>query len=190
MSDTLRNALLFLIDSLFNLYLFILVTRLILVWVRTDYFNPVTQFVVKMTDLIVRPLRRIVPNIGQLETATMIWILVIECVKFLFIALITLGMPNLLGLPILAFADMLALIIQVFTYAIILQVILSFAQPMSPLMMIVSRFTSPIMQPLQRLIPPMGGFDLTPIPALIILQLLNIVLVSPLISMGQGISLG
>lgn len=190
MSDTMRRALMFLIDTLFNLYLFILVVRLVLAWVRSDYFNPVTQFVVKMTDIFVRPLRRIFPNIKNLETATLVLILVIEMVKFFLITFISYGFPNLLGLPILASADLLYLILQTFTYAIILQAILSFVQPASPLLHVLYRFSSPIMRPIQRLVPPVGGIDLSPIPALIILQLMGIVLVTPLMALGQGITLG
>ena len=190
MSDPINNALLFLINTLFSLYLFILVIRLILVWVRTDYFNPLTQFVVKLTDFLVKPLRRILPNIKNLETASFLWILVIETIKFYLVSILTFGAPNLTGLPILAVGDFLSLLIQVFTFAIIIQVILSFVQPMSPFTHVLYKITSPIMRPIQKLIPPVGGFDITPIPALIILQLLAILLVSPIIEIGRSIAFG
>lgn len=188
MSDTMRAAALFLVNTLFDLYLFVLVIRLILVWVRSDYFNPVTQFIVKLTDFIIRPLRRIIPNIKSLETATVVVIFILEVVKYFFITWMSIGSPSWAGLPILASADLLYLIIQTFTYAIILQAVLSFVQPMSPLMYTLSRFTSPLMQPLERVIPLVGGINITPIPALLILQLLNIVLVSPLMAMGQSVA--
>lgn len=188
MSDTMRAAALFLINTLFNLYLFILIIRLILVWVRTDYFNPVTQFIVKLTDFIIKPLRRVIPNIKSLETATLTLVFVLEMIKYFFLTWMSIGYPAWAGLPVLAIADILALIIQTFTYAIIVQAILSFVQPMSPIMYILARFTSPIMQPLERVIPLVGGINITPIPALLILQLLNIILVSPLMAMGQSLA--
>lgn len=190
MSDTIRSALIFLIDTIFNLYLFLLVVRLILVWVRADYFNPFTQFILRFTDIVVKPIRKIIPNIKNIETASVILVLVIETIKFLLVAMISFGMPSFLGIPVLAIADSIALVLQTFTYAIFLQVILSFVQPNSPMMAVVTRFNSPIMRPLHQLIPPIGGFDITPIPALIGLQLLNIILVAPLMSLGQGIAFG
>ena len=79
------------------------------------------------------------------------------------------------------------LIIQILTYAIFLQAILSFIQPYSPIVSTLALLTSPIMQPLRRLIPPVGGMDLSPIPALIGLQLCNILLVDPLTSLGHSL---
>lgn len=186
MPDALQNALIFLIESIFNIYLFILVIRLIMVWVRSDYFNPVSQFTMKATNIMVMPVRRFLPSFGQLETSTLVLLILLECVKFFLLMLINSGFPNLLGIFILSIADILYLIIQTFTYAIILQAVLSLVQPGSFMMPVLYRFTSPIMQPIQRILPPIGGFDLSPIPALIILQLLNIVLVSPLMSLGQS----
>jgi YggT family protein len=190
MSDTIRTALLFLIETLFNIYLFILVIRIILVWVRADYFHPLTQFIVKLTDVLIKPLRKVLPNVRNFETASIVMVLAIEIIKFFLIACISFGFPNLFGIPILAIGDSIALVLQTFTYAILLQVILSFLHPMSPLMALVSRFNSPIMRPLQQVIPIIGGFDITPIPALIGLQLLNIILVAPLMTLGQNISFG
>lgn len=190
MSDTLRTALLFLISTIFNLYLFVLVIRIILVFVHADYFNPFTQFITRLTNFIVKPLRKWLPNIQNIETASIALMFVLEIIKFALIVSIGYGAPNVTGLPILAIADMLSLLLQTFTYAILLQVILSFVQPMSPLTQVLWRFNSPIMHPLQRLIPPVGGFDLTPIPALIILQILNIVLVNPLMAFGQSVTFG
>lgn len=190
MPATIRTALLFLIETLFNLYLFLLVIRIIFVWVRVDYFNPVTQFVARMTDRVIRPIRKLFPNINHFETASMILILGIESVKFFLIIYLNGNIPNLTALPLLALADTLAFFIQVFTYAILLQALLSFVQPMSPLMSLLLKFNSPIMRPIQRLIPPIGGFDLSPIPALLGLQLLSILLVGPLSSAGQGMVLG
>lgn len=190
MSDPIEHALLFLVNTLFDLYLFILVIRLLLVWVRSDYFNPITQFVVKLTDVLVKPIRRAIPNLGRLETATFILIFVFEIAKFFLVSYLTFGMPNAAALPLLAFGDFLQLVLQVFTFAIILQVILSYVQPMSPLSGVLMRITSPIMYPLHRLIPPIGGFDITPIPALILLQLLSILLVNPILQLGRSVAFG
>ena len=72
MPTPIQSALVFLINSLFDMYLFILIIRLILVWVGANYFDPITQFIVKMTDPIIKPLRRRLPNIQRIEISTLL----------------------------------------------------------------------------------------------------------------------
>ena len=96
------------------------------------------------------------------------------------------GVFNFAGVLLLAVGDTLKLIIQTFFYAILVQVILTWVQPNSSANYLLMQFTSPIMRPLHRIIPNVGGFDITPIPALLLLQLLQIVVVTPVIAMGYG----
>lgn len=188
MSDTLRAALLFLITTVFDLYLFVLTIRLILAWVNADYFHPATQFIVRCTNFLVLPLRKYIPNFRSLESATVICILVIAMIKFFLISLLSFGLPNVFGLLVLAISDLIKLILETFFYAILLQAILSWLQPGSPIARVLEKFNSPIMQPLQRIIPPISGFDVSPIPALIILQLLIFVIVKQLVYIGWRIA--
>lgn len=190
MSDNLTAALLFLINTLFDLYLFVLIIRIILVYVGSNYFDPVTQFVVKLTDWIVKPLRRIVPNIGRIELSSILLVLILEIVKFSLVSSLSFGLPHPLGLLILAVGDALKMLIMTFFYAIILQVLVSWLQPYSPVSRILYQVTLPIMRPFQRLIPPIGGIDISPIPALIVLQLLIMLVVNPLMSLGLNATLG
>lgn len=188
MPNTLNTALLYLINTVFDLYLIILVIRIILVWIRADYFNPLVQFIIKCTDFIVKPMRRLIPNVDRLETASVVLVLILEVVKFSLVALLAYGIPTIPGLLLLAIGDMIKLILQTFFYAILVQAILSWIQPRSPMSFVLYQFTSPIMRPLQRVIPPVGGIDISPIPALIILQLLIIVLVNPIMGLGLGLA--
>ena len=189
MSNTLQAAALFLINTLFDLYLFILVIRIILVYVGANYFDPITQFIVKFTDFVVKPLRRFLPNIKRFELSSVVLLLVLQLIKFVIITNLAIGMPSITSLVLLAVGDTLKLIIQTFFYAILLQVILSWVQPYSPVSRVLNQFTSPIMNPLHRIIPTVGGMDITPIPALILLQLLNIIIVNPIMSLGLGVAL-
>jgi len=184
MPTPIQSALLFLINSLFDMYLFILIIRLILAWVGANYFDPITQFVIRLTDPIIKPLRKRIPNIQRLEVSTLSVIVLLELIKFMLVALLEAGNFNITGIILLAFGDTLKLIIQTFFYAVILQVILSWVQPNSNINYLLVQFTSPIMRPLHRIVPPVGGFDVTPIPALLLLQLLQIVLVGPLLNIG------
>lgn len=188
----LNNASVFLISTLFNLYLFILAARLILAYARADYFNPLIQSIIRVTQPLVGPVRRLLPTIRGIEFSTLAWIIVIEMIKFLLLGIIQFGMPNVLGLLILGVADTLRLIVNTFFYGIFLQVILSWIQPpgYSPVGDALLRLTAPIMMPLRRIIPPVGGFDITPIPALILLQLTLILVVSPFLMYGVTIAFG
>src|SRR5579883_585709 len=109
MSDTLRATLLFLIQTVFDLYLFLLIIRLVLAWVNADYYHPVTQFIIKCTSFIVKPMRKYIPNVKDLETATVVLIIILELIKFFLISLLSFGLPNLLGLLILAIGDSIKL---------------------------------------------------------------------------------
>ena len=188
MSDTLRGILLFLIETLFDIYLFILVIRVILSWVGTDYYHPLTQFIVKCTNFIIKPLRQYIPNYRDIELSSLLVMVVLETVKYILLGLITFGFPNILGLMILVLTDILKLFIMTFFYAIFLQAIISWVQPGSPANLVLQKFTAPVLRPFQRIIPPISGFDISPIPALIILQLINFVVISRLMAVGLDIA--
>lgn len=188
MSGGLNSGLIFLVNTLFDLYLFVLVLRVILVWSGANYYDPITQFVVKLTGCCVNPLRKIIPNIRGIESASIILILLIEAIKFFIIGSISVGIPSILGVLVLSVGDSLKLVIQSFFYAILLQAIMSWVQPYSPINQLLSRITSPLMRPIQRVIPPIGGMDISPIPAMIGLQLLLIVLVNPIMAAGFGMA--
>lgn len=190
MSETLRTAFLFLINTLFDLYLFILIVRLVLVWTRANYFNPLVQFITKCTDFLVKPLRRIIPNAGRLESSSLLLLFLIAIIKYMLILLITYGMPNFVGIIVLALGNLVKLTVDTFFYAILIQAIISWVQPYSTINAILSQLTAPILYPFQRLIPPIGGIDISPIPALIILQLLSIVIANPISRIGFILAVG
>jgi len=188
MPDTIRTALLFLTTTLFDIYLFILVVRVLLAKTNANYFDPLTQFIVKLSDVIVKPIRRYIPNFKGFESATILLILLLELIKFFIISLLSFGLPNIFGLLIMSIGDSLKLLINTFFYAILLQAILSWVQPYSPMNRILYQITSPLMQPIQRIIPPISGFDISPIPALIGLQFLIIILINPLMTLGLSVA--
>jgi YggT family protein len=190
MSDVISAALLFLINTVFDLYVYLLAIRVILVWVGANYFDPFTQLVVKFTDVVVKPLRRYVPTVRRVEIASIIIILLIEILKFYADSFLSYVTPVFLGILLLALGDAIKIFLFVFFYAIVLQAILSWMQPYSDVNRLLALFTSPIMRPLHRVIPTVGGFDITPIPALILLQLLIMLCADPLMSTGMRLSLG
>ena len=190
MPNSLQDALIFLIRTLFDLYLFVLVIRLILAYVKASYFDPLTQFIAKLTDFIIKPTRRLIPNFGGIEWATLAWLFCLELIKYFIIQMLSFGYTPIGGLVLLVIGDIIGLIIQTFFYAILIQVVMSWVQPHSPITRTLQQFTSPIMRPFQRIIPLIGGIDISPIAALICLQLLNILIVNPIMTMGMGTIVG
>lgn len=189
MLNPLNNAAIFLITVLFDTYLLVLMVRLILAWNRANYFNPITQVVIKLTQPVVVPLRSVLPNYRGLEISTLIIIFALVMVKFLLVGLVTFGMPNVVGLLILAAADTLKLFLNTLFYAILLQAVLSWIQQApSALSQLLMLITTPILRPIQRFAPIIGGLDFSPLIALILLQLLIILLVNPLVTLGMGVS--
>lgn len=187
----LSTAAIFLVNTLFDLYLFVLMIRLILAYNRANYFNPITQFIIKLTQPLVVPVRRILPNFRNIEFSTLILILLIEIVKFFLLGILSGSLLNPIGLPLLAVADALKILLNTFFYAIFIQAILSWVQQgYSPVNQILDQITQPILRPFHRIIPNIGGFDITPIAALILLQLLIILVVNPLTTLGVGMTFG
>lgn len=169
------NPFAFLLDTLFNLYIFALMLRLIMQWVRADFYNPVSQFVVKITSPVVRPLRRVIPGYGGLDFATLLLVLVFTAVKLSLVAIIngaSLGDINLLGLLIKTLLDTVDLVLNIFLFAIIIQAVLSWVNPdpYNPMMGLLNSITWPVLKHFRKLLPPMGGFDLSPLFAIILIM--------------------
>jgi len=184
------DAILFLISCVFDFYIMVLFVRLILAWGNADYHHPLTQFVVKLTNFIIKPMKKYIPDFRGIETATIILILLVVLLKYLVLTLLTYGMPNLGGLLILTIGDTLRLLLETLSIALILLAILSWMQPQSPVYLILNKLTAPITRPLQRLIPLIAGVDITPLVAIVILQLLVILIANPIIAKGLAIAIG
>lgn len=177
MSSHFTAAGVFLVKTLFEFYLLILMVRLILAYVQANYFNPITRFIVKLTQPLVAPLRRMIPNYRRIEFSTLLLIIIFEVIKIALLFTLTIGLPNLAMLIPIALIETIKLLLQTLFYAILLQALMSWFQPgETPATQLLRQISSPILHPLQRVIPPVSGFDITPIPALLLLQLLLILL--------------
>jgi YggT family protein len=184
MPSALDNGFIFLINTIFDLLIFVFLIRLILVAIHAD-FNPLSQMVVKFTKPIVTPLKRVMPNIKRIELASVFIVILLECLKFCLLGLVMTDLPNTLGLLVLAIADSLRALVNLFFYAIILQAIMSWVnQGYSPAANLLTKITGPVVNPFRRIIPPIGGIDISPIPAMLMLQLIIILFITPMMSMG------
>lgn len=187
----LGNAASFLISVVFGFLVLAALLRLMLAWVRADFYNPLSQFVVKVTNWAVLPLRRLIPAMGKLDSGTVVFLLLVQCIELALIALVSGFGVNPLGLPVWALGELLGLTITVFVVSIFIEVILSWISPgnynaMTDLMM---RLNQPLLNPVRRLMPDTGGFDLSPLIVLVGLQLLKMLLVAPIIDIGTALTL-
>ncbi len=172
----------FLITTLFSLYILAVMLRFLLGAVRADFYNPISQFLVRITNPLLLPLRRIIPGIGKYDTASLVLLLILQLISLVVIVLLRGGDIAFINLLAAAVIKIILLMINVFIFAIFVQVILSWISPgtYNPVNALLNSLTSPVLGPIQRIIPPVSGMDLSPLFALIGLQVLKM-LVAPLL---------
>lgn len=184
------DALVFLIRTLFGLYLLIVMLRLLLQWARADFYNPVSQFLVKLTNPPLLPLRRIIPGLWGIDFAAVVLLLVLQLLELAILAGLAGQNVALGGLLLLSLAKLIQLVVNVFFFSILIQVILSWVRPgeYNTFSALVYQLNEPLLAPARRLIPPISGFDLSPILVIILLQLVSKLVVAVLADMGQAFS--
>ncbi|MBP6808758.1 MAG: YggT family protein [Chromatiaceae bacterium] len=178
----LTNPLIFLIQTLGGFYAFVAMLRFLLQLTKADFYNPVSQFVVKVTSPVLMPLRRFIPGFRGMDISSLVlaW-LVQTAVLFLVGLLAGLGLASI-GAVIWSIPALVELTIDVFIYAVIVRVVLSWVNPnpSNPMVRLIERLTDPVMEPVQRRLPAIGGLDLSPIAVTIGLVLLQMLLIPPL----------
>lgn len=183
-SSYFANPLIFIIDTLFNLYMIVVALRIVMQWAHWEYHNPMVQFIIRATQHPVKALRRFIPAAGRWDTATFVLLFMVALLKIIVVGVLSGFLPNGLLLIGYVLAEIFSLFIHIFTFSIIIEVILSWVTPpgsYNPVAPLIRRMNAPILQPVRRLIPPLGGIDLSPLFALIGLQVLAM-LVLPLLT--------
>ena len=184
----LSSAAVYLISVLFSLYILAVMLRFLLQLVRADFYNPVSQFLITVTNPALRHLRRWVPGFLGLDWPSILLLVILQTMEICLIALVsTSGLPALPGLLVLIIAHLLELCVWIYLFVIILQVILSWIHPgaYSPVTVLMYQLTDPVLRPLRRLLPPTAGLDWSPLVAIILLNLVLLLLVTPLQDAGN-----
>lgn len=165
------NPLLFLVDILFQLYATALLIRVLLQWARADFYNPISQFIVKITNPPVKPLRRIIPGFGGIDIATLLIAVIVLAIKIMIVY----QTLNPLVILLLSSGQALLLILSIFLYSIIIQAVLSWVNPdpYNPVVSLLNSITFPVLKHFRRLIPPISGMDISPIFAIIALMFIQ-----------------
>ena len=182
----LSTALHFLLSTIFNLLTLLFLLRFFLQLFKSPFNNPLSYMVVSLTDFAVKPARRIIPSWGRIDLSTLILALLTQFLLQLSLIWLRDIPISLVGNSIwtsiigMSFLGVFRTTLDVFFYAILLQVILSWVNPQSPISSVLNNLTKPILAPIQRILPNAGGMDFSPVVALILIQMINISVVKTL----------
>ncbi len=173
------SAIIYIVETLLSLALFVVLARLLLQLTRADFRNPIAQAIVQLTNPLIVPLRRVLPPIGKVDTASVVAVLLVAGVEVAVLsALRGAGLPDWL-----TWLDALALeiahtLLWTYCYAILIYWLLSFIAPggYSPLQSVLTSLCEPVLRPFRRIIPPVAGLDLSPLWATIAIQAILILI--------------
>ena len=176
------QAVVFLLDAVAGFFCSLFLLRFLMQAMRVSFAGQLGDFVVKLTNWAVKPLRRLIPGVGGLDWASIVAALGIQLV--LGLAMSALGGataifdgPQLAGMLLwFAVRNLLRLAVYIVIGALILQAVMSWINPYSPLAGPVNQFTRPLLAPFRRLIPPISGIDLSPLAVILLLQVLLMLL--------------
>jgi YggT family protein len=197
-SGYLISPLMLVVNTLFDLYILLVLLRFLLQMLRADFYNPVSQFIVKSTTPPLRVLRRFIPSVAGQDAASIVLCLLLICAKFLLMRFLEIpaaqigsfmapiGSVGYGGLVVLCIADLIALVFTVFLAAVIIQVIFSWISPgqYNPVIGLVSKLAAPVLRPIRKFLPPMGGIDLSPLFASLLLLVAKMLVLPPIINLG------
>lgn len=163
------SAILFLLETIVTLYIFILLLRVGMQWIRADYYNPASQFVVKMTHPLVGPIRRIIPSIGRIDTASLIIAYLFSIIKCVLIFRAAPGSIFLFAL----FSLIKSIGYFIFWLLIIRAITSWISRQNGAIDHLLYQLTEPFLAPIRRFIPPIAGIDFSAMIILIILIFFN-----------------
>ncbi len=190
-SNYLTNPLIFLVQVFFGLYSVAVLLRFLFQLVRADFYNPVSQFIVTITKPLLNPLRKIIPGYRGWDFASLVLAWLVLAVEMgIIMALKGAGAQPLAALA-LAVPELVDLIINIFLVALFIQVILSWISPgnYNPAVGLAYSLTQPLLGPVQRRMPALGGIDLSPMVVIVGLILLKMLLIPPLSALMQRLLL-
>ncbi len=178
MNESTASAFSYLLGTLIDLYVAAVLLRLLLQWVRADFYNPLCQFLVKVTNPVLVPLRRVIPPIGRLDTASVVLMLALEFAGIWGISQIGSAVMNIQQIVAFGAIKLMMTLLMTYFFLIIALVILSWIGSRShhPVVPLVYQLTEPVLKPFRKFIPPIAGLDLSPLFALITIRFLVVLL--------------
>ncbi len=177
--SAVNAIMIYLIQTLLSLFLIAMLLRFILQLVRADFYNPISQFIVKVTNPLVLPARKIIPGYGGLDVASLVLALVLQIVGIAAVIFLRFGaVPGPLLLLLGGALGVIALLVQIYFFALLAMIILSWVAQGSrhPAILLLYQITEPVMAPVRKMLPSMGGLDFSPILVFILINVVQIAL--------------
>jgi len=177
--NALNDILVYMIQTLLSLYLVAMLLRFLLQLVRADFYNPISQFLVKVTNPLLLPMRKVIPGFGGLDTASLLLTVLLQLLGIAAILLLNgVGIPAVPLLLIWSVLGVISLLVNIYFFALLAMIILSWVAPggNNPAIYLLHQITEPVMAPLRKLLPPMGGLDFSPILVFILINVIQIAL--------------
>jgi len=181
-SNYLIDPIVFLIDTLFSLYILAVLLRFLLQYSGTHFYNPISQFLIKITQPPLKLLRRFVPAAGQVDSASLVLVLGLQMLADFSILLLKGVTIGIVALAILAITQLIALLINIFIFAVFARALLTWINPvgLDAANAILINLTEPLLNKCRKFIPDIAGIDFTPLVVLLLLQLAKMVILPPL----------
>jgi YggT family protein len=174
----LTQAGMLVINTLVGLYLLIVILRFLLQLVRADFYNPISQFIVKATNPLLLPLRKVVPGFGGIDLASLVLALLLQTIAIVLILLLN-GIQPPLQVVMWAAIGIISLVLKVYFWGLLITVIASWIAPNSynPALILINQILEPAIKPIRKMMPDMGGIDISPIVVFLLIQVTEIILV-------------
>lgn len=181
-SNYMTDPVVFLIDTVVSLYILAVMLRFLLQWTQADFYNPVSQFLVKITHPALRVMRRFIPAMGRIDTSSLVLALVLQIIANFTILALKGVTINIVALSVLSLTDLLKMLLDIFVYAIFAGAIISWFAPgsYSGASSLLYSLTEPLLSVCRRVVPDLSGIDLSPLVALVLLQLAKMMILPPL----------
>ncbi len=178
----MTDPIIFLIDTLCSLYIMAVLLRFLLQWCGADFYNPISQFLVKITHPPLRIMRRFVPSIGKIDSSSLVLMLSLQMAADFSILMLKGVSINIGALAILSMTQLISLLLNVLVFSVFARAILSWMNPGAfyAAASIVDALSNPILNLCRKMIPNLGGIDLSPLAALLLLQMAKMVVLPPL----------
>jgi YggT family protein len=182
MNGYLTQPLIFLVNTVGSLYLLAVMLRFLLQWARADFFNPISQFLVQITQPLLRPMRRFIPGIAGIDVSSLVLAIALQAVLIALLSLIAYQTIDPTFIVLRTPIELLGLLFNIYIFGIVIMAVLSWVNPHqhNPLQTILLALTEPVIRPLRQVIPPVGGVDLSPMAAIVLLYVLKMLVMRPL----------
>lgn len=192
----MTNAGVFLVQTVFGLYLTLVIIRFMLQLAKADFYNPLAQAVVKMTQPFVAVLQKVMPRTGRFSLATLVLAFLVQLLLIVVVLLIAgFDLPNPVSLAIWSVIGLASQVLDLLFFAILASIVLSWLAPQTkhPGAYLLHQLTEPVMSPVRRMLPNLGGLDFSPILVFIMINLVDMLVIQNAAStfgMPRGLVLG